>query len=171
MPAQNLEFPHSTLSDLKLTWGKQVILALWKFHCQMWDHRNSILHKNTAQSKQIQDSPVDAQIRNFYKNVLDFASMDRVIFDLPLGLRFSSSSQSKKNWLSSVNATPKIKKPVGVEINSLLQNFSHVTQRMPQKISYPIQTPASQRISITVLTCIHISTKWQRLSPRPQIQG
>jgi hypothetical protein len=100
--SQSLEHPLSLPKALRLTWGKQIVLALWHFHQQMWNHRNEILHKNTEVSIQIRTSPLDATITEMYTRSHEFAAIDRAMFDTPLELRLQHSIQSKKSWLTLI---------------------------------------------------------------------
>ncbi len=79
---------------------KHIILAVWKFHTTMWDHRNSILHANSASSIAIRDSPLDACIRSLYQSIGSFAATDQVLFAIPLDIRLSHSCRAKKHWVA-----------------------------------------------------------------------
>jgi hypothetical protein len=98
--AQQTEVSQSTLKGLRIHWLKHIILALWKFHNTMWDHRNSILHANSARAIAIRDSPLDARISSLYRSIESFAATDRVLFNIPLDIRLSHSRRAKKHWVA-----------------------------------------------------------------------
>jgi hypothetical protein len=100
--AQHSEFPNSTLKVLRHTWFRSIILELWNFYTTMWEHRNLVLHAQTAVAQQIKDSPIDARIQLLYATQETFAASDRPLFSLPLLARLKSSRRSKKHWLTLV---------------------------------------------------------------------
>ncbi len=93
---QCAEHPKLLPKGLQLTWGKHIVLAMWQFHHQMWEHQNRILHQNTEQTRQIQELPIDAQMIAFFEKRPQFAAADRSVFDLPLSSSFNHISTHQK---------------------------------------------------------------------------
>ena len=123
--------------SMRHSWLTKVIKAIWTFTDTMWTHRNSILHGKEIQAKTIRESSVNQQIVNFYGAQADFASTDRVIFDLPLHARLSLSFRSKKHWLVLANRYFSNTKDRSTGQQPLLTSFFPTTKRsliIPSKL-------------------------------------
>jgi hypothetical protein len=99
--AYSIEHPTATLSQLRNSWLRHIIRAIWTFVDTMWKHRNEVLHSQ-AHNKPIVESAINSQIRYFYDIQDKFAATDRVLFDIPLEARLASSLQSRKHWLTLI---------------------------------------------------------------------
>jgi len=95
--AYSIEHPGANSHQIRNKWTRHIIRAIWVFGDTMWRHRNTALHHISNQH--LADSAVNSQIRHYYNRQETFASGDRVLFDLPLEIRLSTSLHSRKHWL------------------------------------------------------------------------
>jgi hypothetical protein len=87
--------------DTARTWARQVLLHLWDFAFEMWDHRNKVLHDRQLESSRvIRDEEVNDAITKLYGQVDSFAAEDRWYFEMPLALRLRKPLRSRKRWLT-----------------------------------------------------------------------
>ncbi len=96
--AYSIEHPRAQAQQLRSTWLRHVIRAIWTFGDTMWRHRNHMLHHHTS-NHEVVASTNDSHIRHYYNIQDDFAASDRVLFDLSLETRLNTSLQSRKHWL------------------------------------------------------------------------
>jgi hypothetical protein len=65
-----------------------VILELWSFAHEMWEHYNAVLHNAALEaSRKIHDVDINDEIMKLYDKVDSFTAEDRWYFDMPLALR------------------------------------------------------------------------------------
>jgi hypothetical protein len=87
--------------DTARTWARQVLLHLWDFAFEMWDHRNKVLHdRQLESSRAIRDEEVNDAITKLYGQVDSFAAEDRWYFEMPLALHLRKPLRSRKRWLT-----------------------------------------------------------------------
>ena len=87
--------------DTARTWARKVLLQLWDFAFEMWDHRNKVLHDTKLESSRvIRDEEVNQAITELYEKVDTFAAEDRWYFEMPLALRLQKPLRSRKRWLT-----------------------------------------------------------------------
>jgi hypothetical protein len=85
-------------NDQGNVWSCKTILQLWKFSCEMWEHRNMILHDHQIKSsRQICDAQINDKITKLYENIDSNHVFDRWYFDLPLALVYESLSKLDKD--------------------------------------------------------------------------
>ena len=64
-----------------------MILQLWEFSREMWEHHNLILHNSQLEaSHKIRDAQINDEITKLYANIDNYNATDRWYFDLPLAL-------------------------------------------------------------------------------------
>jgi hypothetical protein len=88
--------------DTARTWARVVLLELWDFAFELWDHRNKVLHDTQIESSRaIRDEEINDEITKLYERVESFAAEDRWYFDkMPLAIRLRKPLRSRRRWLA-----------------------------------------------------------------------
>ena len=80
-----------------------MILQLWEFSREMWEHCNSILHDSQLKaSRKIWDAQINEEIMKLYANIDNYDAANQWYFNLPLALRLRRPLQSRRRWLMNV---------------------------------------------------------------------
>jgi len=88
------------LIDVGRNWARKVILQLWSFSDEMWEHRNAVLHDTQLEaSRKIRDADINDEITKLYENIESYAAEDRWYFEMPLALRLRKPLRSRRRWL------------------------------------------------------------------------
>jgi hypothetical protein len=74
-------------NDKGKVWVRQMILQLWEFSWEMWEHRNSILHNTQLEAScKICDDQINDEIKKLHAGIETYDAADRWYFDIPLVL-------------------------------------------------------------------------------------
>jgi hypothetical protein len=74
--------------DQGKNWTRKMILLLWNFANEMWEHQNLILHNHELEaSRMIQDTDINDAITKLYANIETYDVADWWYFDMPLAIR------------------------------------------------------------------------------------
>ena len=83
------------------TWARKMILQLWKYADEMWEHRNNKLHNTKLDAcRKMKSVAVDLEIETLYGKVDEIDAEDQWRFNMPLVVRLNKSLWSKRRWLS-----------------------------------------------------------------------
>jgi hypothetical protein len=74
--------------DQGKNWTRKMILLLWNFANEMWEHQNLILHNHELEAlRMIQDTDINDAITKLYANIETYDVADWWYFDMPLAIR------------------------------------------------------------------------------------
>jgi hypothetical protein len=77
----------SQSKDQGKSWTRKMILLLWNFADEMWEHQNAISHKHELEaSRRIQDADINDAITKLYANIVTYDVPDWWYFDMPLAI-------------------------------------------------------------------------------------
>jgi hypothetical protein len=77
----------SQSKDQGKNWTRKMILLLWNFANEMWEHQNAILHKHELEAlRRIRDADINDAITKLYANIATYDVADRWYFDMPLAI-------------------------------------------------------------------------------------
>ena len=87
-------------NDRGKIWTRKMILQLWEFSREMWEHHNLILHDSQLEaSHKIWDAQINDEITKLYANIDNYDVANRWYFELPLALRLCRPLQLQRRWL------------------------------------------------------------------------
>ena len=89
-------------NDKGSAWVQKIMLQLWEFAREMWEHRNVLDNTQLESSRTMRNAEINDAITKLYEKVDTYAAEDRWYFDLPLTLRLRKPLRSRRRWL--VNA-------------------------------------------------------------------
>ncbi len=131
--AQQIEWPQATSTGIRSQWTYHVILAIRQFSLAMWEKRNEKLHQKQAPSEQIVTSSLCAMVTRLYQQQYDFASMDQLLFEMPMAERLRLPLSAIKNWVCLAlyyqKTTRKRKK--GINLQSQNSSSACLRQTIP----------------------------------------
>jgi len=94
-----------------VTWAKNLVLRLYNFSFEMWDHRNQIVHtKIEDQLNKIQSETLKRQIQEVYLNeASELKENDKILLEEGLQKTLEKTVREKRAWLASVDSSKQYK--------------------------------------------------------------